>query len=85
MENPTTPSDVTGDDPQAAQPNIIMITVDQMRFPMHFPNSLPLSTENSNLVAKPFALAVFRTTFLIQTEGGYYPEPRGESSTPNGR
>jgi len=37
MENPTTTSDVTGDDPQAAQPNIIMIMVDQMRFPMHFP------------------------------------------------
>jgi arylsulfatase A-like enzyme len=37
MENPTTTSDLSGNDPQAAQPNIIMIMVDQMRFPMHLP------------------------------------------------
>lgn len=37
MENQTTTSDLTVNDPQATQPNIIMIMVDQMRFPMHLP------------------------------------------------
>lgn len=37
MENPTTTNVHTSSEPQATQPNIIMITVDQMRFPMHFP------------------------------------------------
>ncbi|HVG19296.1 MAG TPA: sulfatase-like hydrolase/transferase [Blastocatellia bacterium] len=37
MGNPTTTSEPTGNDPQATQPNIIMVMVDQMRFPMHFP------------------------------------------------
>lgn len=37
MENPTTTSNLTGNDPQATQPNTIMVMVDQMRFPMHFP------------------------------------------------
>jgi arylsulfatase A-like enzyme len=38
MENQTTtPTVPTANDPQADRPNIIMIMVDQMRFPMHFP------------------------------------------------
>src|SRR5436190_22575775 len=38
MENQAkTPTAPTANDPQADQPNIIMIMVDQMRFPMHFP------------------------------------------------
>ena len=38
MENQTTtPTVPTANDPQTDQPNIIMIMVDQMRFPMHFP------------------------------------------------
>jgi uncharacterized sulfatase len=37
MENPTTNGVAAVNDPQATQPNIIMIMLDQMRFPVHFP------------------------------------------------
>jgi hypothetical protein len=36
MENPTTTGDLTGNDPQATQPNIILVMVDQMRIPYAF-------------------------------------------------
>jgi uncharacterized sulfatase len=37
MQNPTATSDNNGDDATGARPNIIMIMLDQMRFPVHLP------------------------------------------------
>lgn len=37
MQNKTAKNITTANHPQGVQPNIIMIMVDQMRFPMHFP------------------------------------------------
>jgi hypothetical protein len=53
-------------------------------------NSVVISDAGYPLNIVPIGMATARdsdtnTTFLIQTEAGYYPEPRGESSTPNGR
>jgi arylsulfatase A-like enzyme len=41
MENPTATSDPNVVDATGAQPNIIMVMVDQMRFPMHLPPGIP--------------------------------------------
>jgi uncharacterized sulfatase len=37
MEDRTLNSDINGDDAMGTQPNIIMVMLDQMRFPMHLP------------------------------------------------
>lgn len=41
MANPSATSDLNGDDATVKQPNIIMIMVDQMRFPVHLPPGIP--------------------------------------------